>query len=431
MDNGGSFDYNDLTMTALDTSRNEAELQRRVQRLARLVEVSVTLNSTLDLPRLLQFIIDTAAELLGSEAASILLVDENTNELKFWAAHGSDQAELARIPVPMDSSIAGTVFRENRSLIINEVERDPRHFREVSRKINFHTRSLVGVPMRIKDEVTGVLEALNKHAGDFNEEDAAILSIIASQAAVAINNARLLDALQKAYEELGKVDKIKSDFIAIASHELRTPLGVVLGYATFMKDEARGELSRLADAVLSAAMQMRSVVEDMTNMNLLHVGSTELLREQVPVGYLVKSARQQVAEMAAAKEQAITLNIPRRPLLVNVDPPKMMLAVTNLLNNAIKFTPARGRIVVQVQQRGSEVWIRVQDNGIGIPASEVETIFDEFYQVASHMTRRHGGLGMGLAIVRGLVTVHQGRVWAQSRGENQGATFTIALPLVD
>ncbi len=407
----------------------ERELQKRVRLLSRLVEVSVTLNSTLDLHELLQFIIQTAAELLETEAASILLLEENTHELKFAAATGSDAAELARIPVPMDSSIAGTIFRENRAQIINHVEQDPRHYREVGQKIRFETRALIGVPMRIKDNVTGVLEALNKRDGDFDEQDTAVLSIIASQAAVAINNARLLDALQKAYQELGKVDKIKSDFIAIASHELRTPLGVILGYAAFLKEDARGQSLELAEAVLNAALRMRAVVEDMTSVNLLQVGSTELVLERAPAELLVRSAARENEEMAAAKGQVIVVEAPAEPLWVNVDPPKLILAISNLVNNAVKFTPAAGRIVARAFRKGGEAWFQVQDNGIGLPEGELERIFDEFYQVASPMPRRHGGIGVRLPSARGLVNVHGGRVWAESPGENLGATLTIALPL--
>ncbi|MBI4771457.1 MAG: GAF domain-containing sensor histidine kinase [Chloroflexi bacterium] len=380
---------------------------------------------------MLQTIIETATELCNSEAASILLLDKNTQQLKFAASTDSEAAELANIPVPMDHSIAGTIFRENRALIINEVSQDPRHYREVGQKINFEIRTLVGVPMRIKDRGTGVLEAVNKRRGGFSEEDKDTLAILASQAAVAIHNASLLDALQKAYAELGKVDKVKSDFIAVASHELRTPLGVILGYAALLKEKAHGDTVQMVDAVMAAALRMRSVVEDMTNMNLLQVGSTELLKERVPVWQLIQAAGREIEEIAEVKEHSISLEPPVETLWVYADPPKLVLAIGNLLNNAVRFTPPGGKITVRATRHESEVWIQVKDNGIGLAASEIEPIFDEFYQVASHMTRRHGGIGMGLPIVRGLVKVHQGRVWAESKGENQGATFTIALPLVN
>ncbi len=163
------------------------ELRRMVVRLSRLVEISVTLNSTQKLSRLLEFLIGSAADLLESEAASILLVDEKTQQLYFAASTGSDPAELRGIPVPLEGSIAGTIFREDRPLIINEVSEDPRHYRRVGEKVHFETRSLIGVPMRMRDRRIGVIEALNKRRGAFNEHDLQTLSIIASQAAVAIH----------------------------------------------------------------------------------------------------------------------------------------------------------------------------------------------------------------------------------------------------
>jgi GAF domain-containing protein len=241
----------------VDTTPNpEQQLQNR--QLAQLVRISVTLNSTLDPAELLRYIIEKAAELLGCEAASILLYDERRAQLYFTTATGSDTNKLAEIPVPLEGSIAGSVFRENRPMVINNVANDPRHFTGVGQKVQFQSRSLLAVPMRIRSQVTGVLEALNKRAGDFNDNDMRLLSVIASQAAVAINNAHLVQALQQANEELSRADKLKSDFMAIASHELRTPLGVILGYATFLKEDAKGELSEHANMVLTSALRLRA-----------------------------------------------------------------------------------------------------------------------------------------------------------------------------
>lgn len=403
------------------------ELREIVIRLSRMVEVSVTLNSTLDLDRLLQFIIGTAADLVGSEAASVMLVDENTHELFFAAATGSDPRELARIPVPIEGSIAGTIVREDRPLIINDVAADPRHFRQVGEKTGFQTRSLIGVPMRIRERVLGVLEAVNKRRGTFNEADLQSLSIIASLAAVAIENARLLRALQDAYDELGKLDKLKSDFIAVASHELRTPLGVILGYAAILKEEAAGETSDHASAVLNSALRMRSLIEDMTNMNLLQVGSAAIQPVLQPLQPIVRAAYDEVLEIIRAKGLRFEVRLPEGSLPVMADGSKLGMALTNLLNNAMRFTPSGGTIGMEVERRGSEVWLRVRDSGKGIPEAELDRIFDQFYQVDDHMTRRQGGMGLGLAIVRAIVKGHGGRVWAESDGPGRGAVMTIAL----
>lgn len=415
-------------MTAPELQQELDWIRELVFQRSRLLEISVTLNSTLELDRLLQFIMDSTADLVNSEGASILLVDENTKDLFFAAATGSDPAELREIPVPLEGSIAGTIFRSNRPLIINEVASDPRHF-DMQDKTELATRSLAGVPMRIRDDVIGVLEAINKRSGAFEESDLETLGIIASQAAVAINNARLLEALKRAYEELGKLDRMKGDFIAIASHELRTPLGLILGYAHLLKEEAGDGSSELADSVLNAAMRMRSLIEDMTNINTMKVGSKELALEVQPLERAIAKAKQDVTDLIQAKGQALLVELPDEQLTAPFDLPKLAMALTNLLNNAMDFSPPNGQIRLQLARRGSEGWIRISDQGIGIEKSQLDRIFDQFYQVEDHMTRRQQGMGLGLSIVKAITEAHGGRVWAESEGLGKGARFTIALPL--
>ena len=411
----------------VDTSPNpEQQLQNR--QLAQLVRISVTLNSTLDPAELLRYIIEKAAELLGCEAASILLYDERRAQLYFTTATGSDTNKLAEIPVPLEGSIAGSVFRENRPMVINNVENDPRHYAGVGQKVQFQSRSLLAVPMRIRSQVTGVLEAVNKRAGDFTDNDVQLLSVIASQAAVAINNAQLVQALQKANEELSRADKIKSDFMAIASHELRTPLGVILGYATFLKEDAKGELSEHANMVLTSALRLRALVEDMTNMNLLQMGDAKLAMYPISIQKPLLAACEEIATTAEIKNQKLEPELPREPLMVQGDLVKLELLFANLLNNAIRFTPDGGQIRIRARLCEKEVWVEIQDSGIGIPPEELENIFKEFYQVEDHLRRRHGGMGLGLAIARGIVRLHNGRIWAESQGENKGTTINVVLP---
>lgn len=416
-------------MVRSESSTEIAELRRMVIRLSRLVENSVTLNSTLDLDRLLEIIIISATDLLESEAASILLVDKKTNDLYFAASTGSDPEEIKRMPVPLDGSIAGTIFRKAKPMIINDVKADPRHFRDVGERLNYEVRSLIGVPLHIREEVTGVLEAVNKRDGGYDESDLHTLMNIASQAAVAINNARLVEALQGAYNELGKLDRFKSEFIAIASHELRTPLGLILGYAALLKEETDQAAAQLAEMVLNSALRMRKLIEAMTNMNMLQVGTVEMDFKIQALQPVVSEAYEEVSTMIQTKGQRSEICLAEEPLYSYVDGPKLTLAIVNLLNNAMHFTPMGGRIDIELKQHGTEAWIQIRDNGAGIPEDQLTQIFEQFYQVDRHMTRRHGGLGLGLAIVRAIAQAHGGRVWADSDGSGKGSAFTIALPI--
>jgi signal transduction histidine kinase len=239
-----------------------------------------------------------------------------------------------------------------------------------------------------------------------------------------------VDDLRKANQELSELDKLKNDFIAIASHELRTPLAVILGYASFLQDESEGKASEHAAKVLASGLQLRRIIEDLTNLRYLQQNASELSREPVSLNDLVEEAVQDVLGTAETKKHKLSLEAAPESVIVDVDRIRATMAITNVLNNAIRFTPDNGQIMVKAEARNAhEAWISVTDNGIGIEADQMERIFDKFYQVEDHMTRVHGGLGIGLSIAKALVEAHGGRIWSESDGLEKGATFTIVLPL--
>jgi signal transduction histidine kinase len=404
------------------------DLEGRQQQLLRLVELSVILNSTLDLDELLQTITATATELLDCDASSILLYDEKNPRLYFAAATGTDPGKLAEIPVPMEGSIAGTIFRTNQPMILNNVEQDPRHYTNVSDQIKFKTRTLLGVPMPIKDRVVGVLEAVNKRDGVFTDRDVAILSVTAAHAAIAINNARLLKATQQALEKVKETNSIKSHFLALASHELRTPLGIIIGYATFLQEEAKGELSDHAQQVLNAASQMRSLLDQMNNLTLLQADEMDMRSQRISIQDILNLACDEIMYSAARRNLALTYAFGDDPIYVNVDPERTTLAFVNLLNNAIRFSPDGSQIVIGAVEQEKNIMVWVQDHGIGIPTDKLQKVFEEFYQIEPPNTRRYGGLGIGLTIAKGLIEVQGGKIWAESEGPGHGATIKVALP---
>lgn len=407
------------------------ELERKVEILSRLAQISTVLNSTLKLKPLLSTLMDTAADIVNAEAASVLLWDAKNNELRFAATTTgeSGQALIGKL-VPLEGSIAGTVMRENRIVAVNNAENDPRHYSKVDEEIEFRTRSVLGVPMRSKNRVIGVLEAVNKRGMPWTQNDGSYLSILAAQAAVAIEGAQMVAALQKANDELNQLDKLKSDFIAIASHELRTPLGVILGYASFLQETTDNEVQSHAGKVVNSALQLRRIIEDLTNLRYLEQHQSELHRELVSVDEFVRDAIDEIQQIASAKGHRLSYNATANGARIHIDRSRMEMALVNVLNNAVRFTPEHGQIAVSTEVRNKrEVWITVQDSGVGIPPDQLERIFDRFVQIEDHMTRTNGGLGIGLSIAQALVEAHGGRIWAASTGIHQGATFTIALPI--
>ncbi len=398
-----------------------------VENLNRLVEINQILNSELELRQQLKHILSTVVDILACEATSLMFYDEDEQLLKFTVSIGAESEDLESIPVPLEGSIAGIVFTQNQPMLINDVSQEPNHYTVVEEMTGFKVRSLLGVPINIRDQTIGVLEGLNKLDGEFTDQDLQLLSLIAGQAAVAINNVRIINELQNAYEELRKADKLKADFMAVASHELRTPLGIILGYATFLKEEAEGDLSELAETVHTAAMRLRTLLEDMTNMNLLHTGATELRLQPLQVQSMISEVFDDVSQMAESREYQIDLILPSQELWINADV-RLQKVFEKLLNNAMRFTPPNGEITLQVSSSDEEILVEIKDSGIGIAPEEVERIFEQFYQIEHHMRRRYEGLGLGLAIARGMVELHQGRIWAASDGPGKGSTFKVQLP---
>ncbi len=413
-----------------DLRRSFTLLRRQADRLQRILEISQILTSTYDLDELLQMILAAATELTKTEAASLLLLDEGGTDLRFTASTGRDRDKLMSVRVPVENSLAGTILRSGEPMVFDDVQQDPRHFDGVDKQIAFESRSILGVPLLMRDRSVGVLEAVNKlDNSPFSEEDGQVLMTLAAQAAVAIENARLITALQKAYEQLNRVDQIKSDFIAIASHELRTPLGLILGYAAMLKEDLKNpDTMQQLDVVMSSALRLRDLIDDMVNVQHIEEGKAKLVLTEFVLQDVVQRVVEAVSELYTAKEQEVLVNLPPQPLSLRADREKIMLILNNLLTNAIKFTDARGRIMVSAERRNGEVQVHVADTGIGIPAREVGRIFDRFYQVEPHLTRTHGGLGLGLAIAKGMVELHGGKIWVESV-EGLGSRFSFSVPV--
>jgi signal transduction histidine kinase len=397
--------------------------------LERLLEISRKLNSTLDIATLLQSIIDIACELTSSEAASILLLDPGSGRLRFEAVPGYQADSLKDLSVPIDSSVAGWVYTQAKPLLINDARSDARVYREVDRVMDFETMSILGVPLMINNNPFGVLEAVNKTTGEgYTLDDQAILETLAAQAAIAIENAKLLGRLQDANTELTRLDHMKSDFIAIASHELRTPLGLILGHATFLKELVADEYHEQMDVIIRSAMRLKTIVEDMAAIAHKEEGQSRVRRKQFSMAKLVEDLVTRFQEEAREKKIEIDFDVPAGDqLMADADRDKIEIVVNNLIRNAITFTDTGGQIGIKAESSDDFVKVFVVDTGIGIPPEDAEHIFDRFYQVESHLTRKHGGMGLGLSIAKAMVEMHNGQIWCESK-EGVGSLFCFMLP---
>jgi len=401
----------------------------KIQKLQRLVEVNRILSSTLELPKLLEALADTASELTGSETASILLYDTRKNELRFEAIPGKPSSSLHHLSVPLDSSVAGWVFQNNRPLVVQDAEDDPRIFRQIDSALNFTTRSLIAVPLQVKQKTIGVLEAVNrKNNAHYTEDDISILENLGCQAAIAIENARLVEQLRMANSELMRHTKVKSDFIAIASHELRTPLGLILGHATFLKDYIPNQHQEQIDVIIRSAMRLKTIIEDLSTIAHKEQGQSRIRRSAFSISEMVANTATQFQTTAAGKKIELGYDVPDEDLMIEGDKEKVQIILTNLIRNAITFTDPGGQIGIKAEKDPGYIKVYVVDTGIGIPEDEQGRIFERFYQVESHLTRKHGGMGLGLSIAKAMVELHNGQIWVESK-VGMGSLFCFMLPV--
>ena len=407
-------------------------LERQVEVFSRLMEISAQLNATWQIDKLLSYIMDAAADIANCDAASVLLWNHASQELFIAATTTNTKIDIIGQSVPLQGSIAGTVMVERRIIQVDEVYKDPRHYQKMDEEHSFVTRSLLGLPMTVKDKAIGVLEVLNKRVLPWTDEDHYYLSILAGHAAIAIESTQLVNELRKAHDELSNLDKLKNDFIAIASHELRTPLGVILGYASFLQEEVGGNQTSQehVQIVINSALKLRKIIVDLTNLRYIQQQKTDLQLSVQSVSELLVEIYTEVEALATSKHLKFAIQKPRDHWRVRVDRGRMVMAITNIVVNAIEFSHEGQMITIETQQIAeNEIRIGIRDQGIGIPTDQLERIFERFYQLENHMIRHHEGLGIGLSITRGFVEAHGGRVWAHSEGEGTGATFYVLLPL--
>ena len=241
----------------------------------------------------------------------------------------------------------------------------------------------------------------------------------------------LLTALAAAREEAESANRVKDEFLATLSHELRTPLNAILGWTTMLRDGnvQPAHAMRALETIHRNAMAQVQIVNDVLDISRIVRGTVQLSASQVQLGPVLSQAVESISPTAEAKGVSIITTIAREPLEVWADTDRLQQIFWNLLSNAVKFTSSGDRIEVSMQREGNEVAIRVRDTGAGIAPDFLPHVFERFRQGDGSPTRLHGGLGLGLSIVRHLVELHGGRMRAESEGEGRGATFTVFLPV--
>lgn len=378
----------------------------------------------------LQTLVLAAAELTGSQFASILLPDSEGGTLSFAASLPAHSKALEGVAVPVESSIAGWVLRHGQAMFVHNAQEEARIYREIEQQLGMFTLNLAAAPLMFDGKTLGVLETLNKLDGNYQHEDLQILEVLAAYAAVHIHNQRLNTENAHLHQQFEKLERMKRDFIAIASHELRTPLGLVLGHATFLREIVEDpDAQQQVQAIIRSSLRLKEIVEVLSKMDNYQTGMALIRNRAIALDELANEIIQSYAEQTRRKNLSVAFDVQSQPveLMVEGDPDKIAVAVNNVFQNAVTFTDENGTIQVTLKKIPGYVRLTVQDSGIGIPENDLERIFERFYQVESHMTRRHGGMGLGLSVAKAMIEMHGGRIWAEST-PGEGSTFTIMLP---
>jgi signal transduction histidine kinase len=401
-----------------------------IKRLERLVEVCRSLGKSEDVKHLLQQVVNAACDLTGSQYSFLFIYEQETDLLKIAAGPLESRDALARIRVPIEKSLTGSVYSKSRSITINNPQSDPRMFHDMERVLRYTTQAICAVPVIFRGKTIGVLEAVNKRdKSAYNEDDLTILETLASQAAIAALSTSLIEETENAYSEAKELDQMKNNFIAIASHELRTPLGLVLGHATFLRELISDEQQRnQVEIIIRNATKLKTIIEELANINGYQTGSARFRVKTVPINALVQKLCEQFQEQALQNNISLQTRLLVQEVQIEGDEEKLVIAFSNLVKNALIFTNPLGHIVVSIEALSGFVQISVEDDGIGIPENELHKIFDRFYQVQSHLTRKHGGMGLGLSAAKAMIEMHRGKIWVEST-EGKGSKFTILLPI--
>jgi signal transduction histidine kinase len=394
-----------------------------------LFEIARMLSVGAEMDELLEAVSAGMAEMTASQAASVLLYDDEAHALRFVACFGSNLNILQDIPVPLDGSIAGVAFSEKKALSIKDAARFPRHFKRIDQATNTSTVSILAVPIVYQGNVLGILETLNKANGaDYNGEDITILETIASLLALSLENASLEALIEKIKDEASRLDKMKSDFIAITSHELRTPLGLIIGHSTFLREIIGNEFQEQMDTIIRNAMRLKELIENMTSVDNAQAGTAVVRAHNVSMRKIIEDTAETMRIEAHHKKITLRLELGHTDLMLEGDAEKLGIAFLNLVRNAVMFTNEGGQILIAAKEQAGQIKISVIDNGIGIPAKDLPHIFERFYQVESHLTRKHGGMGLGLSVAKMMVEMHGGKILVESL-PGKGSNFTITLPV--
>lgn len=408
-----------------------ADSQRRLRDMSALVDMAKQVTGNLKLQSVLQTTVQTLRRLLNARASTITMLSDDNKELIVKAADGVNP-EFMNARMKIEKSVSGRVVQNSQLIYTRDTHSDPDFlfFDEI-------VRSLLVVPLIIRDKPIGTLTVDSDQPNTFSESDIQLMTIAAAQVSVAIANANLygeLEArateLKAAYDELKESDRLKDELVQNVSHELRTPLTFVKGYTDLLMDGEMGLLQpsqqEALEIISDKTNEITRIIDDIITLQRIDAGNLTLKPESMAEMLQTTVMNHQL--VANQKGLTIKVNLPAEQAIVNIDKQRINQVLDNLIGNAMKFSPDGGTISVSMSIENDQVLIIIADEGIGISPEQHDRIFDRFYQIDGSARRRFGGTGIGLAIVKRIIDAHSGKIWVESELK-KGSAFFFILPL--
>ena len=419
------------------TKRKEAEdaLAKRATELATVADVGTASATLLNPDELLQTVVDLTKSSFGLYHAHIYLFNEMNDVLVLSNGAGEAGHQMVlkgwNIPIDQEKSLVARAARSRKGVIANDVRADPDY---LPNPLLPHTRAELAVPLIAGDKVLGVLDVQADQVDYFSEEAMQVQRTLASQIAVALQNARLYVEQAATVQRLRELDHLKSSFLANMSHELRTPLNSIIGFTEIILEGIDGPLTEFMDGDLKIIRKngkhLLSLINDVLDMAKIEAGRMSLTYERFMLDELLEDVVDITSSLAHDKKLYLKVDSENlNEIELVADRIRLRQVLINLVGNAVKFTETGG-VTLHAEKKDGKLWLKVIDTGISVPTDKLETIFDYFSQVDTSTTRKAGGTGLGLPISRRLVELHNGQLFAESSGiEHEGSTFILVLPL--
>jgi signal transduction histidine kinase/predicted metal-dependent HD superfamily phosphohydrolase len=410
-----------------------------IERLGFLAKLPLLLTSSLDPQKVVSLALEHLRANLAASAATVFLLDQKSGQLTFWALHGSEGKRLEGQRMPGSKGIVGWVLDKQEPVLVNDVSRDPRFFSVIDKEGDFQTRNMLCVPLTIKGQKPlGAVQVLNSTSQEFTSGDLLFLEQFAGQVALALDNARLHDALQERNMQLETLEKRKNEMISVIGHEFKTPLNVIQTSAELLSSGTLPpeENAHMGETLIAGVQRLARLINQVKNLSLISTDKPELHKETIAVNSFLEGCVHHFEGIATKRSLNLKCELYRDELYVNGDRALLEMALMNIIANAIRFTQSGGSITVRTDLRSGLVCLEVQDTGMGIPEKELPLIFEKFYEVKSSLEHMSGeyeygsaGLGLGLSTTQAILKGHGSAIEVAST-PGRGSTFGFRLEAV-